>query len=117
MQDLESSNWVTLRSLALGNSHICKRKFHVCYHFLGMKIPGEKIFINPFCHKHPKIINESLFVLKVIRISLVLVILFKHYPAGNYMFKVNNRNTRTRCEICSKLTTETPERLTLSNFC
>ena len=20
-------------------------------------------------------------------------------PAGNYMFKVNNRNTRTRCEI------------------
>ena len=25
-------------------------------------------------------------------------------PAGNYMFKVKNRNTRTRCEICSKLT-------------
>ena len=25
-------------------------------------------------------------------------------PAGNYMFKVNNRNTRTRCQICSKLT-------------
>ena len=25
-------------------------------------------------------------------------------PAGNYMIKVNNRNTRTRCEICSKLT-------------
>ena len=23
-------------------------------------------------------------------------------PAGNCMFKVNNRNTRTRCEICSK---------------
>ena len=29
----------------------------------------------------------------------------KHtYPAGNYRLKVNNRNTRTRCEICSKLT-------------
>ena len=26
------------------------------------------------------------------------------YPAGNYMFKVNHRNTRTRCEICLKLT-------------
>ena len=26
------------------------------------------------------------------------------------MFKVNNRNTRTRCEICSKLTIKTPER-------
>ena len=31
-------------------------------------------------------------------------------PAGNYMFKVNNRNTRTKCEICSKLTIKTPER-------
>ena len=30
-------------------------------------------------------------------------------PVGNYMFKVNNRNTRTRCEICSKLTIKTPE--------
>ena len=26
------------------------------------------------------------------------------------MFKVNNRNTRTRCQICSKLTIKTPER-------
>ena len=26
------------------------------------------------------------------------------------MFKVNNRNTITRCEICSKLTIKTPER-------
>ena len=31
-------------------------------------------------------------------------------PAGIYMFKVNNRHTRTRCEICSKLTIKTPER-------
>ena len=26
------------------------------------------------------------------------------FPFGIYMFKVNDRNTRTRCEICSKLT-------------
>ena len=26
------------------------------------------------------------------------------------MFKVKNRNIRTRCEICSKLTIKTPER-------
>ena len=32
-----------------------------------------------------------------------------YYPDGNYMFKVNNRNTRTRCDICSKLTIKTPE--------
>ena len=31
-------------------------------------------------------------------------------PAGIYLFKVNNGNTRTRCEICSELTIKTPER-------
>ena len=31
-------------------------------------------------------------------------------PVGNHMFKVNNKNTRTRCQICSKLTIKTPER-------
>ena len=30
--------------------------------------------------------------------------------AGIYLFKVNNRNTRTSCEICSKLKIKTPER-------
>ena len=28
-------------------------------------------------------------------------------PAGIYLLKLNNRNTRTRCEICSKLTVKT----------
>ena len=32
------------------------------------------------------------------------------FPAGIYLLKVNNRNTRTRCEICSKLTINIPER-------
>ena len=36
--------------------------------------------------------------------------LLRAIPAGNYMFKVNNRSTKTRCEICSKLTIKTPER-------
>ena len=36
--------------------------------------------------------------------------LLKHIRAGIYLFKVNNRNTRTRCEICSKLTIKTIER-------
>ena len=33
----------------------------------------------------------------------------RNFPAGIYLFKVNNRNNRTMCEICSKLTIETPE--------
>ena len=31
-------------------------------------------------------------------------------PAGNYLSKVNNKNTTARCEVCSKLTIKTPER-------
>ena len=31
------------------------------------------------------------------------------FPAGNYIFKVNNRNTRASLEICSKLTIKTQE--------
>ena len=31
-------------------------------------------------------------------------------PAGNYMFKANNTNTRARCEICSKLIIKRLER-------
>ena len=30
-------------------------------------------------------------------------------PSGTYLLKVNSRNTRTRCGICSKLTIKTPE--------
>ena len=33
-----------------------------------------------------------------------------YLPAGIYLLKINNRNTRTRCEICSKLTIKTSER-------
>ena len=40
----------------------------------------------------------------------LLYLLFLSLPTGNYMFKVNNRNPRTRCEICSKLTIKIPER-------
>ena len=28
----------------------------------------------------------------------------KPFPGNIYLFKVNNRNTKKRCEICSKLT-------------
>ena len=35
------------------------------------------------------------------------LILTGSYPAGIYLFKVNNGNTRTICEICLKLTIKT----------
>ena len=33
-----------------------------------------------------------------------------HFPTSIYLLKVNNRNTRTGCELYSKLTIKTPER-------
>ena len=38
------------------------------------------------------------------------------HPAGNYIFKVNNINTRIRFEICSKLIIKTPERRQWASF-
>ena len=35
---------------------------------------------------------------------------FWQIPAGICLLKVNNKNTRTECEICSELTVKTPER-------
>ena len=34
----------------------------------------------------------------------------KQYPANIYFLKFNNRNTRKRCKVCSKLTMKMPER-------
>ena len=34
----------------------------------------------------------------------------KHCLANIYLLKINNRNIRKKCEICSKLTIKTPER-------
>ena len=39
------------------------------------------------------------------------------YPAGSYMFKVNNRNTRTMSEICSKLPIDTRKTPMTSFWC
>ena len=40
----------------------------------------------------------------------ILKLLKSNHAANIYLFKVNNRNTRKRSEICSKLTIKTPER-------
>ena len=37
-------------------------------------------------------------------------VILRAHQAGIHLLKVSNRNNRTRCEVCSKLTIETPER-------
>ena len=64
-------------------------------------------------------LQHKLFLLKVwhiwrIELGSIIFLLdilhLVHFPAGIYLFKVNNRNSRTMCKICSKLTIKTPER-------
>ena len=40
----------------------------------------------------------------------------KSFYADIYLIKVNNRNTKKRCEICSKLTIKKLERHQLTSF-
>ena len=42
--------------------------------------------------------------------SANLNLMWSNIPASIYLLKVNNRNTRTRCETYSKLTIKIPER-------
>ena len=49
-------------------------------------------------------------ILAPMRKILNLIIYCKAFLAGSYLPKVNYRNTRTKCEICSKLSIKTPER-------
>ena len=38
-----------------------------------------------------------------------MFVVVKNYPVNNHMFKTDIENTRTRCDICSKLIIKTPE--------
>ena len=49
---------------------------------------------------NPDLLSKKLFQ-ELKRLNWIVV---RKNPAGIYLLKVNNRNTRTRCEICSKLT-------------
>ena len=49
-------------------------------------------------------LQESVFLTRVQKN------IFLPYPANIYLFKVNNRNIRKRCETRLKLTIKTPER-------
>ena len=51
--------------------------------------------------------NEICEIIKYFQENLVCSV-------GNYIIEVNNKNTRTRCEICSKLARKTPERCPLA---
>ena len=62
-------------------------------------------------------IVTTLFAFKVNNFYYGFFKVFPRDPAGIYLLKVNNRNTRTRCEIFSKLTTKTLEQSHRCFYC
>ena len=63
-----------------------------------------------------EILNDKLHFLCSVNHFLILLeclgVTFRHISdevASIYLLKINNRNTRTKSEICSKLTIKTPE--------
>ena len=64
-------------------------------------------------HTIYKSLVDLLQILKFLEIwlsGLIRLSKLQKLPSRHLPLKVNNRNTRTRCEICSKLTIKTPER-------
>ena len=45
-----------------------------------------------------------------------LIFVMKKKLVNNYMFEIDIKNTRTRCEICSKITTKTPIFFSIVDF-
>ena len=92
--------------------------FLTCFHY-QYTLPISAIFLWRFCFPFIFVSslnnvlewNHNLFcVWSPYVLTLFILPLRRVFPGINYIFKVKNRNTRTRCELCSKLTIKTPER-------
>ena len=53
---------------------------------------------------HQRCIRDTIlkFIINIFKIFIIV-------PADIYLLKISNRNTRARCEVCSKLTIKTPK--------
>ena len=74
--------------------------------------PGQCFYLIGL-HNPLLIVSVQGYLMLINRVKLMLLILKQYLlsiPAGIYLLKVNNKNIRTMCEICSKLTIKIPER-------
>ena len=100
-----------------------KRRWHRCFpvnfakflrtsfrieHLLWLLLKIE-LFANIVNGWRPLTISTKGYILNIWQ-DFEYASVFSGNPAGIYPLNFNNRNTRTRREICSKLTIKTPER-------
>ena len=88
-----------------------ERELHIVFVFLFMTLNlffTYLVFVD-IIYKHYS--SEFCFPALCIDATLMSVISCSDVgnPAGICLFNVNNRNTRTMCKICSKLTVKTAE--------
>ena len=74
------------------------------------------------CNKYTKVYFFNTFTVGVWQKNCVqggcnwIILLSAYFPANIYLLKVNNRDTRKRCEICSKLTIKSRSGVFIVNF-
>ena len=76
----------------------------------------ELYYLQSFCKKIFEYEAALLTVILQVKPYVIPTSLLDIFPANIYLFKVNNRNTRKRCEIYSKLTIKIPERRQCCQF-
>ena len=69
-----------------------------------MKSNFQKLKPKVMTYKYFKTFSYDTF-----REYLFFKLMMKTFAVNFYLFKVSNRNTRKRCEICPKLAIKTPE--------
>ena len=56
-----------------------------------------------------KVNNKTTRATWIDEIGVLFMLYLTKFPANIYLFKITNRNTRKRCELCSQLTIKIPE--------
>ena len=105
----ELPNNVRLR--ILGNQKILKNPRFCSRHGLVFSLPSRNEILTIAVKKHAELNFE---LLKSFPILLDFFTFFSNISSevnsvGIYLLKINNRNTRTMCDKCSKLIIKTPE--------
>ena len=102
---LTLSLFLSRQNLIIHNDQLKYPKTHLVRYF---RQPTNSLIGLHQCQRYSQYLSKPIF--SYMQVFIPDMLCTTDIPAGNYMSKVNNRNSRTRCEICSKLKIKTPER-------
>ena len=92
----------------LGKWKTILKKFEIqsaIWHFTGLQLSADSKSCKNLCKSITEVSSQfHYFILESWQV------LCEKIPAGIFLFKVSNGNTKRMCRICSKLTIKTPKR-------